>query len=269
LPEGVRKPASASSGKTDVAKEGFQELGKQDDEDDAATAEISGGGLIASGNSRQLALTSSAKFRVRRGPSQVFGAGAANYAEAASETSDGLETTVFNLQGQLRYDYFFAERWAAFLSVTARRDRFQGLDLRLSVDPGIAYYLLQEAEHLLWFELGYDLQYDVRREEVIEEAREAMQDIPEETETRHNARAFAGYSNKLNERVTFETGLEYIQSVSSSSKWRLNWDASVTSNIAGRFSTAVSMNVRYDRSPLPGIERLDVMTSFNLLYTLM
>lgn len=267
LPEGLRKQSNASSGKTDVASAGFQGATTRSDDTDAALVEVSGGGLVASGNSRQVALTTSGKARFRRDAHQGSAAAAINYAEAASKETEGLETSVENLQGLLRYDFFFQDRWSAFISTSARRDRFQGLELRLNIDPGVAYYLLPKPEHMLWFEAGYDFQHDVRRDEnrVLPDSDLLL----DKAESRHSARGFAGYSNKLNERVAVDTGLEYIQSVEDSAKWRLNWDVSMTSNIAGRFSTAVTLILRYDHAPLPDVEGLDVLTSFNLVYALL
>jgi putative salt-induced outer membrane protein len=268
LPEGARKTDAASAGKTDVAESKFAGAEKAADDKDGENVEVSAGGLITSGNARQLALTASSKGKLRRGRSQLSGAAAINYAEAAADRSSGLETTVENLQGKLRYDFFFAEQWAAFLGLSARRDRFQGLDLRLNVDPGLAYYLIDEDKHQLWFEGGYDLQYDVRRDENLAEAAAAGEDL-DKTEVRHSVRTFAGYDNQVNERVSFSTGIEYIQSVEKLDTWRLGWDSSLKSNIAGSFSTAVVLVVAYDNDPLPGIEELDITTSFNLVYALL
>ena len=270
LPKGLADQKPASAGKTDVAKEGFEGATKPEDDKDASQAEISAGGLVASGNSKQMALTSAGKVRIRRDKHQFTGAAAANFARAAAPDApdQGMQTTVENLQGRVRYDYFFAKHWSLFAAVTGRRDRFQGLDLRLNVDPGLAYYVIDEAKQQLSLEGGYDLQYDIRRDDEIAAALASGEDV-KKTEVRHSGRAFAGYENKLNERVSGSLGMEYIQSVQNSTKWRLTWDASLASNIVGKFSTAVTINVRYDHEPLPGVEKTDVMTSFNLVYGLL
>src|SRR5690606_38390958 len=78
-----------------------------------------------------------------------------------------LEPNVANVQGRVRYDAFFHRHISAFLMTTARYDRFQGLDLRLNVDPGFAFYILPKPKHRLWAEVGYDFQYDLRRSDSI------------------------------------------------------------------------------------------------------
>src|SRR5690606_17937472 len=92
------------------------------------------------------------------------------------------------------------------------RDRFQGLDMRLNIDPGLAYYFIDQKAQAFWAELGYDLQYDVRRDEAREDPDTGA--IADKTQTRHNGRAFVGYDNQLNKAVTFNTGVEYLQGLS-------------------------------------------------------
>lgn len=265
LPTGTTESTPASTGSTDVAKEGFEGATKADDDKNASEASLSAGGLIASGNSRQLALTAAGKLRLRREAHQFGAAAAANFARAAApdQPDQGMQTSVENLQGHVRYDYFFAKHWSAFLAVSGRRDRFQGLDLRLNVDPGVAYYFIEEKKNQLWVEGGYDLQYDIRRDGAL-----AGTNLSK-TDTRHSGRAFAGWENKVNERVSFSTGVEYIQSVQTAREWRLDWDAALSSNIAGNFSSAVTFSLGYDNAPLPGVQKTDMLTSFNLVYALM
>lgn len=266
VPEGLSQSTPASQGSTEVAKGGFESAAKaKPDDQNASEASVSAGGLITAGNSQQLALTASGKLRLRREAHQFSAAAAGNFARAAAPDApdQGMQTTVENLQGRVRYDYFFARHWSAFLAVSGRRDRFQELDLRLNVDPGVAYYFIEQKKNQLWVEGGYDLQYDIRRAEALVGTNLSR------TETRHSVRAFAGWDNKVNERVSFSTGVEYIQSVQKQREWRLNWDAALTSNIAGNFSSAVTFSLGYDNAPLPGVKKTDLSTSFNLVYALM
>lgn len=259
---------AASSGNTDVAGEGFAAPAVPEDEKKNTTElEIAAGGLFASGNSKNLAATSSGKFKLRREANQFTSAAAVNYARAAPDNDSPMETTVENYQGKVRYDRFLGAGVAAFLSVTGRRDRFQGLDLRLNVDPGIAYYFIDEKGHQLWSELGYDLQYDVRRDENLAEARANGED-QDKTEVRHHGRAFVGYDNSLNDKVSFNTGVEYLQGIVETENWRLNWDIGLTSTVSESFSIATTFMLKYDNNPLAGVETTDTMTAINLVYSL-
>ena len=268
-PPGVMTQSSASTGTTDVAAGGFQAAATTDAAAKEETElQLSAGGLSASGNSTSTAMTGAGMLRLRRADNQYSANFAANYARAAASKDEPTETSVSNIQGRVRYDRYLSDTVSLFVAETGRRDRFQGLTLRLNFDPGVAYYFFDYENHRLVGELGYDFQYDVRRDETIAES--AAQGINvDKTEVEHSGRAFVGYENKLNQAVSFVTGLEYIQSILEAERWRLNWDLGVTSSIAESFSLAATFSLRYDNSPLPGIEKTDTTTALSLVYTLL
>jgi putative salt-induced outer membrane protein len=269
LPDSLVKSSQATSGSTDVATSGFEKADKPaEDSKDATELQVSAGGLASAGNSRSLAATTAGKLRVRRGSNQVGAALAANYAQSAASKETGLQTTVENFQGKVRYDRFLAGSFAVFGAVSARRDRFQGLDLRLNLDPGVEYFFIDQGKQQLWSEIGYDLQYDIRRDEAREAA--LLQGMYlGKTVTRHSARLFVGYSNALSDAVTVTTGLEYLQGLAESKNYRLNWDGAVNSAVGKGFSIATAVSVRYDHNPLPSIDTTDVVTSISLVYHLL
>jgi putative salt-induced outer membrane protein len=274
-PAGLSSLDPASAGSTDVAQEGFQSVAQADEEStDTVALSIILGGLLATGNSRSLSLTGASDFKLRRDIHQLTAVAAANYGRAATAADEPVETTVENYQGRVRYDVFLSQAVAAFLQISARHDRFQGLDLRLNVDPGFAYYFLDQKHQQFWAELGYDFQYDVRRDEALTVA-EDDGFVVQKTQARHHARAFVGYDNKLNQAVTFRTGLEYLQGLApfedeetDRTNWRLNGDAALTSSIAQSLSVATTFSVKYDNNPLPTLARTDTVSSVSLVYTL-
>lgn len=268
-PKGLLAQDAATTGTTEVGGGGFEAAAaKEAAAEEASELELSAGGLLASGNSRSTAVTGAGRLRLRRAENEYSAIFAANYARSAAAADAPMETSVSNAQGRVRYDRFLSQSWALFVAETARRDRFQGLALRLNFDPGVAYYFFEYEKHRLVGELGYDLQYDVRRDETI--AASAADGVNvDKTEVEHSGRAFAGYENKLNQAVSFTTGLEYIQSILEAERWRLNWDTSLTSSIAESFSLAATFSLRYDNSPLPGIEKTDTTTALSLVYTLL
>src|SRR5690606_20394992 len=134
----------ATSGNAEIDGQGKFTAAEAPDEEsnDATELSISTGGILSTGNSNQAAITGSLNTRVRRSDHQFSSIVLGNYAAAKTEDGGKFEKTVGNIQGRVRYDYFFAERWSVFGMVTARHDRFQQLDLRLNVDPGVAFYAL-------------------------------------------------------------------------------------------------------------------------------
>lgn len=276
LPSETVKAQTATKGSTDVAKSGFatSSAPAEDDPKEATEASIAAGGLFSSGNARTIALTTMGKFRLRRDEHQFTTQLAANFARAGKK-GEGVDTTVENYQGLLRYDYFFSEAIAGFLQSSARRDRFQGLDLRLNIDPGAAYYFVNTKKHSLRGELGYDLQHDIRRDasRTITTPATTPGGTPttttvDKTQTLHNIRGFVGYDNKLYKEVQFITSFEYLQNVDDLGTYRFIFDIGLKSNIAENLAIATTYTMRYENKPLPNVERADSIASVNLVYTL-
>ena len=276
--------AQASSGSTELDGQGsFQAVQEPAEGDDATELSISSGGILSTGNANQAAATGAVNFRLRRGDHQFSSVALGNYGASKLDKEQPFETTVKNVQGRVRYDYFFAKRWSAFGMVTARNDTFQQLNLRMNVDPGVAFYVLPAAKHRLWFEAGYDFQYDIRTRagyaltndegmfvdaegNVVTNVDDAAVDEAERTATNHAARLFAGYSNHLSDAVSFDTGIEYLQSFITPEALRVNFDAGLTAALSQKFSISTTFTLRYDNNPLPDVEKLDTVTAVNLAY---
>ncbi|NVB41221.1 DUF481 domain-containing protein [Pseudenhygromyxa sp. WMMC2535] len=310
VPKGTASQSDASSGSTELGTGDKFSTAKQLPADEAAAAEgeagepdphandvtefdIALGGIFNTGNSRAMAGTALTNFRLRRTIHQFTAQAAGNIGAQGMEDDngdpDGYEKSVANVQALARYDVFFAERWTAFLQATVRHDRFQSLDLRLNVDPGVAFYALNKPKHRLWFEAGYDFQYDLRYTEgpeldgqqilldgmgdqVTSEVDDGMGGTTTEPTyvdpylVNHAVRLYAGYSNKLSDKVSFDTGLEYLQSVIVAKRFRLNYLAALNTQLFERLSLAVTFTLRYENDPLPDVLRLDTITAVSLAY---
>ena len=269
-PEGLLSQDAASSGTTDVAKDGFEAPTEPPPEpEDSEEASVAGGGLFTAGNTRSMSITGAGQFKLRRSANQLSVDAAGNFGRASSGPDEPMEDTVTNVQGRVRYDRFITERVALFIGVSGRHDPFQGLDLRLNIDPGVAYYFIDVEKHQLWAEAGYDYQHDIRTEQNIREAIATGDPPPDKVEGRHNVRLFGGYENKLNEAVALTTGLEWIKSFTDSENWRLNYSVGLNSTIAGRLAAATTFTLRYDNNPLPNVKKTDAITAVSLVYTLL
>jgi putative salt-induced outer membrane protein len=269
------KAQTASTGKTDLAKGGFvtSTAPTADDPKYVNDVSIGLGGLFSAGNARTIAVTSLGKVRIRRDEHQFSFAATANFARAGKK-GETVDTTVENFQGLLRYDYFFTNEVSVFLQSTGRRDRFQGLDLRLNVDPGVAYYFINTKTHRLQAEGGYDLQHDIRRDDsraqpLPDDAPAGTPPLPplDKSKTLHNARLFLGYENKLRKEVALIASVEYLQNFADIETYRFIADIGLKSNIADHLALATTYTARYENKPLPNVADLDSIASINLVYT--
>lgn len=269
------KANTATKGNTDIAKGGFvtSAAPPEDDPTHVNDVNIGLGGLFSAGNARTIALTTLGRVRIRRDEHQFSFAATGNFARAGKKGT-AVETTVENYQGLLRYDYYLTNEVSLFLQSTGRRDRFQGLDLRLNVDPGVAYYFLNTKTHRLQGEIGYDLQHDIRRNA------SRAQPVPEgsppgtpppppldKTKTLHNARLFLGYENKLRKEVSFISSIEYLQNFEDLGTYRFIFDIGLKTTIADSLALATTYTARYENKPLPTVEELDSIASINLVYS--
>ena len=130
----------------------------------------------------------------------------------------------------------------------------------------------------LWGELGYDFQYDVRRDDARTQL-DAMGNVimdPATMERRssstrrtvdHSARVFAGFRQAFNKDVTFSTGIEYLQSFVDSTQYRINYDALLAANLGAGFSFGAGFSLRFDHGHLPDKKDLDTTTTFSIIYT--
>lgn len=267
-PASLLEGKKATAGSEDVATSGFEKAEIPKDDAEQLELKISAGGLSSGGNASALALTANSKFRYKREQNQLSAAVVGNYGRARPVGAATTETTVENVQGKVRYDRFLSERLALFLATSALTNRFQGLVLRLNIDPGIAYYFVQEEKQRFWSEFGYDFQYDVRRDDALAAAVLAGTPV-DKTEVNHNGRLFLGYENSLTETFAFDAGAEFLQSVSDTDNRWLNVDAGFTSAVAGNLSIAATLNLRYDDNPLPGVRKTDYTTALSLVYQLL
>lgn len=243
---------------------------------DALEWDLSFGLLLSTGNARMFAMNGSTNFLLRRDRHQLTVVGLGNYGRAAAADAPDdaeLETTLGNVQGRARYDIFLSPQWSLFAMVTARHDPFQYLDLRLNIDPGVAWYVLTTPSERLTVEAGYDFQLDLRTEEaVVRDA--AGQPVLDDGDVialarrrnTHAIRLAGGYVNTLSESLTFRTGLEYLQSVQDAVRWRINWDVGLTTTLLDSLALATTFNLRIDNDPLPGVREVDTVTALSLVY---
>jgi hypothetical protein len=235
------------------------------------TATVSAGGQAATGNSQLIATSLNGKFDMRRGDNGFGASIVGNYGETEG-SDDQLHDATENLQGRLRYDRYLAQRMSVFLIGTVRHDRFEGLDARFNVDPGAKYIFVNSDETKFWGELGYDFQYDIRRDEARIQL-DAMgmpivgAPLLDKTATDHSARVFVGFRQAFNKDVTFSTGIEYLQSFVESDQYRINYDALLAANVGAGFSFGAGFSLRYDNAHLSARLPLDTSTTFSIIYT--
>lgn len=240
---------------------------------DSLNAALSAGGMLTTGNTRTQALTLNGTFDMRRGMNGFGFAALGNYGASALPGEDS-QTTAENFQLRGRYDRFLTDRFAVFLMLTERYDRFQGLASRTNIDPGAKFVFWKPENSTLWGELGYDFQHDIRtqtgRRKLDADGKHIPGEYYDKTLDDHSARAFVGFRHAFGKEVTFSTGLEYLQSLVTtelaSQNSRINFDATLAAKLYGGIAAGIGFTLRWDRAPLDGRKSLDTATTLSLIY---
>jgi len=242
---------------------------------DGTTVTFAAGGMWNTGNSRQLGATANGSFEKRFGANGIGASLLGNYAQGAAP-NEPVQVTAQNLQGRLRYDRYLLPNASVFLIETGRHDRLQGLDYRNNIDPGFKYLFFKELSNSLWAEVGYDFQYDIRRNgarTVVDSDgvpildANGQEQILSKTASDHSVRLYVGYKHGFNKDVTLATGIEYLQSVVESTRNRINYDALFAAQVGAGLSVGLGFSLRYDHDPLPDKRRLDTATTVSLIYS--
>lgn len=237
---------------------------------DGTNISISAGGQYETGNTQLLAATVNALVDTRRGANGFGASLLGNYGQGATPGNSPVETAD-NVQGRVRYDRYIIDQASLFLINTGRHDKFQGLEFRYNLDPGVKYLFLSASDNTLWVEAGYDFQYDVREDNARVQLDPTGAPIPDapllsKTEINHSIRLFAGFKHAFNPAVTLATGLEYIQSVSDGKHRWLNYDALLAAKVWGGLAVGIGFSARFDDEPLPAKKEWDTSTTVSLIY---
>jgi len=235
------------------------------------TATVSAGGQATTGNAKMLAATVNAKFDLRRA-NDGFGASLlANYGQSEVQgTQTGEHVTTQNIEGRLRYDRYFGERFSVFGIVTGRNDRFQGLAFRLNLDPGAKYLFVADDRTTLWGELGYDYEFAYR----LDSSSVDLDPPIHRKVADHSMRAFVGLKHAFNKEVTLATGLEWLQGFVKSTEdhldfdTRLNFDALLAANLGAGLAIGVGFTALWTDNPLPGKTGLDTTSTVSVIYSM-
>jgi Protein of unknown function, DUF481 len=234
---------------------------------DVTTVAVSAGGQLATGNSRMAAATVTGDYQTRFSNNGIGVSVLGNYGESATPGT-ALVVSAQNLQGRVRYDRYLLDPLSVFLINTGRHDRFQGLDFRYNLDPGVKYLFVQKPATNFWGEFGYDFQYDIRRDDALNTVNaDGSVTHVSKTATDHSLRTFVGFTHSFNDAVNLATGVEYLQSFIDATKYRLNFDALFTAKVGAGLALGAGFSARYDHDPLPDKKTLDTQTVLSVIYS--
>jgi putative salt-induced outer membrane protein YdiY len=208
------------------------------------TGAIAANGIFTTGNAETTNIGISANA-VRRSEHDRLTLGAGYlYGRQRDPDTEEDETTVDNVFGAAKYDYFITDRTYLFGTVRAERDRIADLDLRFVPAVGVGYQWFEGPTFNLSTEVGLAWVYEDYRDGGSEE---------------HFAGRLAYHVDyRPHEIILLFHNLEWLPSVEEPfGDYNLNGDAGVRATITGGLFTEFRIEMRYDATPAPGNDKLD------------
>jgi hypothetical protein len=185
-----------------------------------------------------------------------------------------VKQTAGNVVARARYDLFLSQLDAVFVAIAPRRDTFAGLDLRLQNQIGYLRNLYFPSDaHRVWSEVGYDLTYDNIGEvqgataSTTPPTNNSTKKCEDDTCVVHSARIFLGYTNRISPTANLSLGVENLIDFVDPGNLRVNGLVELTSSITQAFKLGVQSRILYDREPVQGTEKYDVIAVAQVVYT--
>jgi putative salt-induced outer membrane protein YdiY len=211
------------------------------------TLRINFGGTRTSGNTDTLNAYGEGEFVVRMNKSRFSLGG--NYQRA----EDNGVTTANSAMGQMKYEYFFAEKWYAYANATGEKNKFKDLNLRATLGLGAGYQFLQSEFTNLSLDGG--LSYANEDFDVAEDNSYAA--------ARWGIRFDHYFLDKSVQFFSYNTGL---QSVENSEDLTIYTQTGFRIPFYKNLNITAQMNWEYDKSPAPGREDSDYTYILSLGY---
>lgn len=208
------------------------------------TGAVAANGIFTTGNAETTSIGINANA-VRRSERDRITLGAGYlYGRQRNPSTDEDETTVDNLFGMAKYDYFITDRTYLFGTLRAERDKIADLDLRFVPAVGVGYQWFEGPTFNLSTEAGLAWVYEDYRDAGAED---------------HFAGRLAYHVDyRPHPLVLLFHNLEWLPSLEEPfNDYNLNGDAGVRATITGKLFTEFRVEMRYDATPAPGNDKLD------------
>ncbi len=158
-----------------------------------------------------------------------------------------------NVFGSLKYEHLFTDYFYAYADMEMLSDKFRDLRLRTAEGPGVGYQVWSGPSSTLSFEAGYSY----FTEDHFAGADGAWSTL----------RAAGTFLWSLGKAVAFSEYFVLYDRLDKSDNYTTRNEASITSALAGNLALKVSNIIEYNRTPPPGIFRMDIYWILGLQYT--
>jgi putative salt-induced outer membrane protein YdiY len=211
------------------------------------TGSVTVGGNVQSGNTDHKAASVAASAERRTDRDRIGLGFIYNYGK------DNDQLTVRNTFANAKYDYFFTKHMYGYLGFELLNDKFQDVDLRATVGPGIGYQFWDDPAKALALEAGVSYVSD---------------NLRVGTDNDYFASRF-GFNFRYNfsKVVVFTNHLLYYPSLERFSTYRLRNEAALTSPLGAQWALKLANIYQYNNEPSPGLGKTDSQWILGLQYS--
>ncbi|HEX6834938.1 MAG TPA: DUF481 domain-containing protein [Polyangia bacterium] len=209
-------------------------------------ANMTFGLVYVNGNAQSLGLSGTGLLSARRFNNEWTGtAGGAYVLSGVSKYGTGgpitdTQNSAANWFAKGRYDRYFFEKNAVYVSFMGSGDEPAGFIYRLEPQVGYARLFFKSSHQLLRGEIGYDYTFEHR----VPQPMGAAQDVDY-----HSGRLFLYYENKFTPWASFTEGLEMLEAFNHPESFRLNSVTTLSSTIYKNVALKVNYTLHFNNDP--------------------
>ena len=152
--------------------------------------------------------------------------------------SQNSQDTVNNYKALGQWNHLFTERFFSYVRADGLRDLIADVDYRLTIGPGVGYYLLKQTNTTLAVEGGA--------------AFEAQRLDHESDQTFATVRFAERFEHKFNDHVRLWQNVEIMPQVDKLDNYIVNFEIGVEAMLSQSFSLKTYLDDNYDNRPATG-----------------
>jgi putative salt-induced outer membrane protein YdiY len=206
---------------------------------------ISAGLTLTRGNSDTMLVTAAA-LTERKGPINEWSFGA----DGAYGENAGVEN-LYTLHGFGQVNHLFSEKLYGYLRVNALHDAIADLQYRITVGPGVGYYLLKETNTTLAAEAGSAVVFER---------------LGTNDNTYATLRLAERFEHKFHDRARIWESVEILPQVNDLNNYLVNAELGIESALSKKLSLQTFAVDNYNNEPAGGHQKNDVKIVSGLKY---
>jgi putative salt-induced outer membrane protein YdiY len=217
------------------------------------TGSITVGAVVTRGNTFTDQYHAGFDLLRRAEEDRITASGSYNFGRQKDEDTGDKVTSVDNLTLQGKYDYFIPEtKWYVYANALAEKDRIQDLNLRFVPGIGVGYQWVESPTLNFNTEAGLSWIYE---------------DYTTQETTEEIAGRLAYHLDKsINDRVKLIHNLEYLPSLEDGSKFLVNTDVGLRTDLTKQFFIEAKIELTYNSQPAPDKVKNDVKYMLSVGY---